>query len=170
MRIPGIFAALLMAYLFSLQPSSPAIAATEAIGVNATIMASVGLVEVRPLSFGTVLIGADAGSITIDPSDSISNLNNVMSDGNATAALVEITAEPGLQLLASTESSVILDSGSNTMVVDHFTIGDAANGDTTTLTLTSPSEQIMIGATLQVGAGQPPGVYTGSFDFTVNYQ
>lgn len=146
-----------------------AVAETLPIGVSATILSSIGLTEVQPLDFGSVMVGSGAGSLTIDPSMAINATGGVVSSGTPTPAMVAITAEPGLQLVMMTDSSVTLQSGSNTMTVDNFTINDSVTG-TKSMALATGTGDALIGATLQIGANQPPGIYTGTFNYTVNYQ
>lgn len=147
-----------------------ALAATESVDITATIVPSVSLTVSQPLSFGSIVIGSGAGSLTLDPVGAVSSTGNVTSTGVQSPAMVTITAEPGMQLLTSTDSSVTLYSGSDTMIVNNFQISDGTVGVPKIMTLNFPSEDVTIGATLQIGANQPPGDYTGTFTYTVDYQ
>ncbi len=55
--------------------------------------------------------------------------------------------------------------GSATMTVTQFT-----SSPTTPGSLVSGSQVVSVGATLQVGNGQVPGNYIGSFEVTINYE
>lgn len=156
---------------FILQQSVQSVqAATETVDINATIISAITLAETQPLSFGSIMPGTGAGTLTIDPSSGAESATGGIVTTGVSPAVIQVTAEPGLQLLASTDSSVTLYSGADTMVVDGFNIQTPTGGDNTVLTLSSNSEDVMIGATLQIGANQPPGNYTGTFTYTVDYQ
>ncbi len=61
-------------------------------------------------------------------------------------------------------SSATLTSGGNTMTVDTYTDDAGA-----TPTLPGGSDTFNVGATLNVGADQAKGSYSGTFLVTVNY-
>ncbi len=165
----GLVVSLILTPLILQQSSQPSQAATETVDISATIVSGITLSESQPLSFGSVMTGAGAGTLTVDPSGADSATGGITTTG-VSPAIIQVTAEPGLQLLTTTDSSVTLYSGANTMTVDGFNIQSSAGGDNEILTLSSSTEDVMIGATLQVGASQPPGVYTGTFTYTVDYQ
>ncbi len=64
-----------------------------------------------------------------------------------------------------TNGTVTLTSGANTMAVNQFTSTPSG-----TSLMTGGALQISVGATLSVGANQPPGNYSGSFSVTITYQ
>jgi len=65
---------------------------------------------------------------------------------------------------------VTIVSGPNHMHVDSFTARTASQGNGTTGKLSALGiDSFVIGATLKLMNGQPSGLYTGTFDVTVNY-
>lgn len=63
------------------------------------------------------------------------------------------------------DGTVTLTSGANTMAVNGFTSTPSG-----TSLMSGGTLQISVGATLSVGANQPPGNYSGSFSVTIVYQ
>jgi hypothetical protein len=62
-------------------------------------------------------------------------------------------------------ASTTLTSGGNNMTVNTFTSNPSGTG-----TLSGGGTQTLsVGGTLQVGASQPTGTYSGSFNVTVTY-
>lgn len=62
--------------------------------------------------------------------------------------------------------TVALRSGVNAMPLNDFVSNAPAGG----MVLPAGSQAISVGATLQVGPGQSPGNYSGSFQVTLEYQ
>ncbi|MES2758932.1 MAG: DUF4402 domain-containing protein [Pseudomonadota bacterium] len=61
-------------------------------------------------------------------------------------------------------NTVQLSSGANRMFVNNFIASPAS-----ILSVPNSGTPLAVGATLVVGAGQPPGNYSGTFSITVNY-
>ena len=80
------------------------------------------------------------------------------------AASFNVTGEGSQAYAITLPSSATLNSGGNTMTVDTFT-HDAGGSPA----LSSGSDSFNVGATLNVGASQAPGAYTGTFAVTVGY-
>ena len=85
---------------------------------------------------------------------------------NGTVAAAEFTAAglTGATYAVTLPSTITItdDGGTNTMTVDNF-VSNSNN------ILTDGSETFNVGATLNVGANQVAGAYTGNFNVTVNY-
>jgi hypothetical protein len=67
-----------------------------------------------------------------------------------------------------TSPSFNINSGGNDMVVDNFNL--MTNGGGTVVTTTALAATIDIGATLNVGASQPSGSYSGTASVTAVFQ
>lgn len=126
----------------------------------------------RPLVFGKFAAGA-GGTITIAPNGARSRGGGVIllpsSASSSAGFLVNETKADGsnnvIVITLPANNAVTLKSGINSMRLTNFTSdrGAAATLQGNTLTLS-------VGATLNVGANQPPGNYTGSIPLTVEYQ
>ena len=84
--------------------------------------------------------------------------------GFPAAAAFDVTGEGASTYSITLPSSATLSSGANTMTVDTFNHDAGA-----TPTLSGGSDTFNVGATLNVGATQASGTYSGTFSVTVNY-
>lgn len=122
------------------------------------------------LSFGAFVAGV-GGSVVMTPNGGRSRTGGVMlfPQGSATAAQFNVTGLPlsSYRITLPANGTVVLSDGNNhSMAVNGF-VSDP--GTTGTLSL-GGTQSLRVGATLAVGAAQPPGSYTGSFAVTVNNQ
>ena len=89
--------------------------------------------------------------------------------GTPQSALYRITASRGaLFFIAIPNAPITLrrSGGTETMTVSNWTI---EGGSTIRLLLRSGSFDFRIGGTLNVGANQAPGIYSGTFNVTAEY-
>lgn len=123
-----------------------------------------------PMSFGTIMPCGAAGQVTISPSGTasatgcVSSVGGLQSNG---ACLISQAGGPTLSPLqiSLTAPSIVLNNGAGgTMAVNDFNLETPGGG--LVYTTTAFFLDLGIGATLNVGAGQAAGTYTGSF--TVN--
>ena len=83
--------------------------------------------------------------------------------GTVTAAEFTASGLTGATYAVTLPTSItITDGGTNSMTVNGFE-------SNSTYTLTGGSDTFKVGATLNVGANQVAGAYTGNFNVTVNY-
>lgn len=150
-------------------------AATTNVPINAVILAPVQITQNQGLNFGQ-LTEAGAGTATVDntgartTSASITGVGAGVTQGiftlKATAAsVIEVTA-PASVTITDTASVA-------TMTVNAFTIeGGVASAATPYVhTMAAATDTgLDIGGTLNIGAGQTPGTYTGAVTLTANYQ
>jgi hypothetical protein len=120
------------------------------------------------LAFGNIAAGPTAGTVTIATDGSRSGMGGVtlIEAGNAnSAAQFSIIGYPSATFAISLPISIDLSNGTSTMAVDNFVsdLGSASTLDA------NGEASLNLGATLNVNAGQEPGLYTGSFDVTVAY-
>src|SRR5262245_23261294 len=157
--------------LFALVLSAPAGAqsnsATSSCNATATIVTGLSLSKTADLNFGSVVPGASAGTVVITPAGARSATGGA-SLGSATgtsAGAFQVTGLAGAAYSITLPAATSIASGGNNMTVNTFT--STPNG---TGTLNGGGNQsLSIGATLQVGASQPTGTYSGSFNVTVTY-
>ncbi|MDD4227509.1 MAG: DUF4402 domain-containing protein, partial [Mariniphaga sp.] len=109
-------------------------------------------------SAGTVVLGTNGGRTE-------SNVILPSVTGTVSAAKFTVTGLPGSTYAITLPDEVTIISGANNMKITDFTEDSATN------TLTEEgTETFNVGATLNVGAGQPVGEYEGTFVVTVDYE
>lgn len=138
--------------------------------VQANVEQPISLAEIEPMDFATILPNNLADQIvmsqaTNSPSLTSTTGNSTLS-GTFTRGLVRITGTPNATATVQVDASTTVTSpNGDTMTVDSF----AANR-TAPLIGASGETDIIIGATLNIAANQPAGLYTGTYNVTVNYQ
>lgn len=158
----------LMASMYSTSASADVISGNA----TATVIAPLILIEVTPMSFGTIAGGSTAGSVAMDL------LGNRVASGGATA----LASAPGAAgaftiqgasavafTLTLTTDAVLDDGAGNTMGMTAASLLENAN----LLALDGTVQAFQISGTLTVGANQVAGAYTTAtgtpFTVTANY-
>ncbi|WP_167239561.1 DUF4402 domain-containing protein [Massilia genomosp. 1] len=121
------------------------------------------------LAFGRFAVGS-AGSVSVDAhGNRASGGGVVLLPSAAAAARFTISdskpANANLVYIVSLPSAASINAGAASMALTGFTSAPAGGG-----VLTGGSQVLSIGATLQVGAGQSAGNYSGTFHITIEYQ
>lgn len=161
--------------LISLSVATPhqAQAATGTGNMTAVVLTPIAVTVSTDLHFGSITSGT-AGTVTIDVAGVrgvTGGVTPVTGLAAETNALVSIAAGTGIVIdIAMGATSYTVTNGTVNMMVDNFDIGTNGNGPTITDTLTASPTTYGIGATLNVGATQAPGTYTGQFTVTASYQ
>lgn len=165
---------------------APAQAQAASATAQAVIVEPLGLVKIEDLRFGRMAVGPVAGTVTVDPSSgNCSTTGGVVSGGGCGFAEFGGQGVRKLTLRIQIPASAIL-TGPNgaTMTAGSFTLGTAPDlafigGSGSGLGNGNRRYQISsdigiftlrLGGQLGVGANQTPGLYTGSFAVTVQYQ
>ena len=135
---------------------------------SATIITPISIVKTVDLNFGNVTVSASAGgTVVMAPAGTRTTTGSVSlpaTTGSPTAASFTVSGQ-GNYTYSITLPSVatdIDDNASHTMQVDNFTSNPATTG-----TLSSGTQTLTVGATLNVGAGQATGTYTSDVPFSV---
>jgi hypothetical protein len=133
----------------------------------AVAQAPISIVTTGTLGFGQVISGLGAGAVTVTPLGGRTASGGAVLGSSVTvsAASFTITGEPSTAYGLVLPGSVTLTSGGQSMTVDEFTSSPAGSG---VLDATG-SQQVGLGARLQVSASQQTGSYTGTFNITVAY-
>ncbi len=139
---------------------------------QAVVLTPLAIVPVNTLSFGQLTRPTAAGTVQLDPSGTITTTGGVLTStaiaqsaprGPGTFVLV---GEAGRLFTIDLPTVAILRQGTRNMRLSAFrsnwTAG-AAFSATRTFALS-------VGATLNVGANQTVGTYTGTYAVTVTYQ
>ncbi len=137
---------------------------SDSANVTITIAAPISISAVGDMDFGTMVPTGTAGTVTVTPAGARSSVNVDLLGGFPAAASFDVTGEGANTYSITLPSSATLTSGGNTMTVDTFTDDAGA-----TPTLAGGSDAFNVGATLNVGATQVAGTYSGTFAVTVNY-
>jgi hypothetical protein len=153
----------------------PASASAAPVSANANgkaiLLIPLKLTKVQDLDFGTVVTSAALGQVTVDPSSGAATPS-----GGVT--LVGTTSTAAQFEFAGTANQTVNFSISTALPI---TLSDGAAGDTMSLSAlnlsatsgtvdpTSLTVKVGVGGTIDVGANQADGVYTGQFDVTADY-
>ncbi|MBJ7439653.1 MAG: DUF4402 domain-containing protein [Sphingopyxis sp.] len=158
--------------------AAPAHAQQTAQGQSeAIVLRPLSFFKVNDLSFGDIIPSNAAGTVTLAPDGSRSRTGGVTLAGNG-------GAPARFAGLGSLNRQVNISLGSNTiwltgpgvrMRARTFEIGSTPTAvlstSPTRFRITSPlgNYNFPVGATLEVGANQTPGDYSGTFTITLNY-
>lgn len=141
--------------------------ATASANANAAIVAAISISNTVDLDFGQVVAGGTSGTVAMSAGGSRSAVGGVTlgSTGSAAPASFIVSGDANASYSITLPGSMSLTSGGNNMTVNTFTSSPNGSG-----TLGGGgSQNLNVGATLQVGASQAAGSYTGSFNVTVAY-
>ncbi len=134
---------------------------------SATVIAPIQIAKQTDLAFGSFAATSVAGSVIIAPGGGVttSNVSLVSGSTNAASFTVSGAASTAYSITLPLNNTVTIDSGGDSMDVNSFTSDPSGTG-----TLSAGgADTLNVGATLEVGANQPAGTYTGTFDVTVEY-
>lgn len=131
--------------------------------------AAISLGNTQALAFGAFVAGA-GGSVVIAPSGARSASGGVVlvSSNAGAAAQFTVSGDPNFTYaitLPANGTVTLGDGAGHSMSVSNFTSSPSLTGQLSG----GGSQQLSVGATLNVGNNQPTGAYSGSFIVTVNY-
>lgn len=146
----------------------PVQAATATATVEARIIGTIGMTTRNGLVFGDISAGATAGTVILTPSGARTATGgtsiNSSTSGSPSTFDVQGTANASFSISLPV-SIVLTDAASHTMTVDKFTSSPTPAG-----VLDGSGQQVMfVGATINVGANQAFGSYSGQMSVTVDY-
>ena len=151
--------------------AAPAVAdaATQSAIGQVSLLSPLSVLKNADLNFGDLVVSG-AGTAVVDPvAGSLTTTGSVTKAGAAAhAALFTGTGSKNSIVhirVPTTPSTVTRVGGTETMTVSNWTLDGAANRRV------PPSDvfTFAVGATLNVAAGQVAGVYSGTFQVTVQY-
>ena len=146
--------------------------ASETANASATIVIPISIEKISDMNFGNVAVqAANGGTVELTPGGARTAVGGVTLPaitGTVSAASFTVSGTPNYTYAITLPSSVTIEDGnSNNMTVDVFTSNPSSTGQ-----LSNTGSQVLnVGATLNVSAAQPAGVYTSTtpFTVTVNY-
>lgn len=129
----------------------------------------IGILKTMDMSFGNIAV-ISAGTVILDPSGSRIGTGGVTLPaiaGTITAASFDVSGGANLTYAITLPLNCVISSGGNNMTVDTFTSTPVSTGTLNGI----GTQQLKIGATLNIAGAQPAGNYTSGspFTVTVNY-
>ncbi len=155
---------LLFSALVGLSLASSAQAITVTGTVQAVIKGAITATETQQMNFGTISSAATAGVVTMTAAG-VRSSSSLSFYNNSQAGIFNVTADPSTALTISFANGT-LSSGSNNMTLSNFTHSTSTGTDTTD---SSGKLTLNVGADLNVGASQPSGSYSGTYNVTLSY-
>lgn len=142
--------------------ASAANAASATATAKAKILKQITVTKTSDLDYGTIVTSASESTVILTPAGAFTCGPNLVCTGTKSAAAFTVVGTIGQLATVSVPATVTLNSGSNKMT---STLLSSAS----VLTL-GEINTFSVGGTLTVGANQADGVYSTTFDATVNYQ
>ncbi len=147
--------------------AAPAAAQTSGRGdASVRVLQSITVAKSADLNFGRVLPATSASTVVVAENGGRTCGANLRCFGATTAAGFTVTGTAGETVsvtIANPRVTLTNGSAGQTMVVTIAT-------GTTSLVLIGGTGTFRVGGTLNVGANQAPGTYSGQFTVSVNYQ
>jgi hypothetical protein len=164
--------------LLATMGTANAYADTAPAQTEASIIRPLSFIKTDDLKFGKILPSGVAGTVVLAPAGTRTADNGIVLVGNdQQPARFAGQGRFNQAVTISLSSSTILINGPGaSMLVRNFTIGSTPSvilGTTPLRFRIGNSQGIFafpVGATLDVGANQTPGTYTGNWNITLNYQ
>lgn len=147
---------------------------SDDLDIEATVIAAIDIACGTTLNFGTLSPTAAAGTLVVTTAGGVTPTNVTALGGHA-AGQCTVTGEADQAYDLTFEAGPILidDGGLNDMEVDTFVVnidGGGDQGGPYAGALAGGTDTVVVGATLNVDANQPAGVYNGTVEITVDYQ
>jgi len=165
-----IIAAIVMMTGFSVSLMAQS-GSTKSNNANAEIKTAITLTAVNPLEFGKLAVTGTAGTVLLSTAGSPTATNvQLLSGTTRTAASYTSTGEASATYAITIPIAPITithapGGAGNTMTVDSWV---CSKGATSAFDGTG-ADAFTVGATLNVGATQNAGHYTGTFNVTIDY-
>jgi hypothetical protein len=136
-----------------------------------SIVSPLSLVNTAPLAFGNLVPSTTSGTATVSVTGALTTTGGVISAGGTVSAAsftgVSGDAPPVVKIIGP-PATITLNrvGGGASMTISNFVVegGTGARNVGKNAVFT-----FRVGGQLNVGANQTPGVYTGSFNVTVDY-
>ena len=154
---------------------TPAFAANQTGTATSVVVRPNTLVKVDDLDFGTIAAGTTAGTVTVN---AVTGARSATGGATPVGTIAQRAVFQGtggiLFITVSGDTSVTLTraGGGGTMTATLVRAATTSGGGIALLggtLLPSGVQTYYIGGTLNVGANQPAGDYSGTFTLTVNY-
>ena len=160
------FALSTLAIVIVLFSTGTAFAATVSANATASIVANISIAKVNDLQFGNIVAGVGATTVSLSTAGVRAGDGNAVLGGTVTAASFTVSGDgtSTYAITIPTTATLTRAAGAETMTVTGFNSNPTGTG-----ILTAGTQTLLLGATLNVGAGQVAGIYSGTFDVSVAY-
>ena len=144
---------------------------TKSNNANAEIKTAITLTAVNPLEFGKMAVTGTAGTVLLTPAGAPTATNvQLLSGTTRTAASYTSTGEASATYAITIPTAPVTITHApggpgNTMTVDNWVCSKGATSAFSALS----ADAFTVGATLYVGVTQNTGIYTGTFNVTIDY-
>ena len=164
-----LVAAAMIAPLFSAASFAAPVGAPQPATGQAVILLPTTVTRLDDLDFGKLSATAAGTAILDSTSDAVTTTGGVLFQGGSPHAARFIATSPSKNVvkikLPNKATTLTRVGGTETMILDTWNI----NGALTRNVVAREQFEFKVGGTLHIGANQAEGVYTGTFDVTVNY-
>lgn len=143
-------------------------ATTATATANAEVLSSLTVVSTADLQLGQIAANT-GGTVTVNADSTVASSGALISTGTRSPAAFDVVGSPSALVVVTLPSAAVdltRVSGTETMSLSGF--NTAPNGAFTLDVAGAGS--FTVGGTLTVGSGQVPGLYTGTFSVSVEYQ
>jgi Domain of unknown function (DUF4402) len=152
-------------------------AATQTGTTRVVTIQPLNIINTAPLDFGSIIPAAAAGTVTINAQTGVRTRTVVTLAGGPFSRASFVAAGTPLRVVTLTlnpSPTIIISNGASTMTINQLRVsanggGPQPFGPNHTLN-TIGVINFNIGGRLNVGANQAPGLYTGTFTLTMDYQ
>ena len=141
---------------------------TATSSASATILTPIAIANSVPLNFGTIGAVAVASTVTLAANDSRTQIGGATLftvGAPAKAGVFAITGTPNSAFNITLPGTVTINGSGAPMTIINW-VSDLGAASTM---LNNGTKSLVVTATLNVGAAQAAGTYSGSYDVSVNY-
>jgi hypothetical protein len=160
--------------------AAPSDKATGSAGANVIVVTRLSFIKIADLDFGRLIPGTTAGTVIVATDGTRTATGGVkLASGPSQPARFagygQYNNTVAISINAPTRT-MTRAGGTETMTFDTFVIGSTPEAVLSTAPLsfrigaTNGQFNFPVGATLRVKANQTPGLYTGTFTLTLEYQ
>jgi Domain of unknown function (DUF4402) len=157
--------------------SAAAQAAAQSGTVSVITLTRTSIVNSAPLDFGTIIPAAAAGTVSINAQTGARTATVVTPTGGTFSRAEFVAAGTPLRIVTLTlnpSPTITITSGANSMTINQLRVsvdgGPPQPFGPNQLLGVFGVISFDVGGRLNVGANQAPGLYTGSFTLTMDYQ
>ncbi len=162
MKIKSMLKMVAAVLLITSMAASNALAADGTGTATASVVIPLAMTEIRVLNFGSFSPSASPGVVHIaNGSWTASGGVTLIAGGGGITGIFGLTGQPNTTYSRSIDSVMTLSNGSDIMTANLNSLGSLINSGGT--------GAVVVVGDLSVAANQPTGVYTGTYNLSVNY-